>query len=165
MMKRFISPAVVLVCFFLAGQVEAADKAEIDAKLKEAVSYLGDTDDPESGKKTFELVMEAISLAASQTTFPPEFGENIDKANDIFESTSIVNSEGTAKLRESYQLINSGKKFEMPSSISSISDAVDYGKVQLAAARKDLKADNVDACVRKLVEIAVMIVTPMHRQQ
>jgi hypothetical protein len=49
----------------------------------------------------------------------------------------------------------------MPSRISSIADAVDYAKVQLAAASKDLDADRTDECARKLVEIAVMVVTPM----
>lgn len=164
MRKRFFSTAVLFVCFFLAGQVEATDKAEIDAKITKAVSYLGEPSDPSSdGKMAFKLVIEAISLAASQTKFPSEFGENIEKAKDIFESTSIVNPDGVAYLRKSYRMINSGKPFEMPSDISEISDVVDYAKVQLAAARKDLKADKADECIRKLVEIAVMIVTPMHQ--
>jgi len=51
----------------------------------------------------------------------------------------------------------------MPSSISKIQDAVNYGKMELATARKNLKVGKTDSCVKKLLEIAVMIVTPIHR--
>jgi hypothetical protein len=163
MQKRAFSLAAAFVCLFLAGQIEGADKAEIDAKIAKAVSYLGEPGDPDSdAKMTFKSIMEAISLAAPETKFPSEFGKSIEKAKDIFKSSSIFSPEGQVYLRKSYRLINSGKAFEMPESISSISHAVDHANAKLDAARKDLEADKTDECVRKLVEIAVMIVTPMH---
>jgi hypothetical protein len=94
-----------------------------------------------------------------------EFGENIEKAKEIFEAKSILDPEGVGHLRKAYRLIHSGKDFEMPSQISSIEDAVEYAKVRLAAARKDLKAGRFDECVQKLVEFTVMVVTPMVKHQ
>ena len=162
-MRKALTLAVALTGLFLAGQMEGADKAQIDEKITKAISYLGKPGDSDSdGKMTFKLIMDAISLAAHETKYPSEFGKNVEKAKSIFDATSILNPEGLVHLRKSYRLIHSGKDFEMPSHISSIADAVDYAKVQLAAARKDLDADKADECTRKLVEIAVMIVTPMH---
>ncbi len=161
-MRRALTLAVAITGLFLGGPLEGADKAQIDAKITKAVSYLGKPGDIDSDPEmSFKLIMEAISLAAPETKFPPEFGEDIEKAKGIFDATTIVNPEGVALLRKSYRAINSGRDFEMPKSISSIEDAVEYAKVQLAAAGKDLDADNVDECTRKIVEIAVMVVTPM----
>ena len=164
MRTNAFSLAVALVGFVLVGQMEAAEKGEIDAKITKAVSYLGEPGERDSdGKMAFKMIMEAISLAAPETKYPAEFGENIEKAKSIFDAQSILSSEGQAHLRKSYRLINSGKDFEMPSHVSSIADAVAYAKVQLAAAKKDLETDMMDECARKLVEIAVMIVTPMQQ--
>ena len=73
-----------------------------------------------------------------------------------------MRSDGAVYLHKAYRLINDGKDFLMPSSISEIQDAVNYAKMELASARKDLKVGKTDSCVKRLLEIAVMIVTPMH---
>ena len=73
-----------------------------------------------------------------------------------------MRSDGPVYLHKAYRLINDGKDFQMPSSISEIQDAVNYAKMELASARKDLKVGKTDSCVKRLLEIAVMIVTPMH---
>ena len=161
-MRRALTLAVAVTVVLLAGHIEGADKAQIDAKITKAVSYLGKPGESDSdGEMAFKMTMEALSLVAPETDFPSEFAENIDKAKGIFDSTSIVNPEGIAHLHKGYRLINSGKDFEMPSHISTIEDAVDHAKVQLAAAREDLEEDKADECTRKLLEIAVMVVTPM----
>jgi hypothetical protein len=163
MSKRVLSLAVAAACFLLAVQMIGADRAEIDAKISEAISYLGKEGD--SAKKAFILVVDAVSLAAPGTTYSPKFAENIEKAKKIVETKSIVDPEGVGHLREAYRLIHSGKDFEMPSQISSIEDAVEYAKVRLAAAKKDFKAGRSDECVQKLVEFTVMVVTPMVKHQ
>lgn len=166
MIKRALTAAIAVACTLLAVQMVGADWAEVDEKIKEAESLLGKrSEEGSEAEKAFKLMMEAIALASPGTSYPSEFGQNIDKAKALFEAKSIVNPDGVAHLRKAYRQIHEGKNFEMPSQISSIEDAVQYGMEQLAAARKDLKAGKADECIRKLVEITVMVVTPMHKHQ
>jgi hypothetical protein len=164
MIKRVLSLAVAVACTLLAVQMVGADWAEVDEKMKEAESLLGKrSEEGTEVERAFKLMMEAIALASPGTTYTSEFGQNVDKAKTLFEAKSIVNPDGVAHLRKAYRQIHEGRNFEMPSQISSVEDAVQYGMEQLAAARKDLKAGKTDECVRRLVEITVMVVTPMHK--
>ena len=86
----------------------------------------------------------------------------MSEVKKLFDSTSIFNEEGIVLLNESYLLVNSGKEFQIPDSISSIQDAVEYIRKQIDAARKNLQQGETDECVRILMEIAIMIVTPVN---
>lgn len=146
----------------LAG---ATDKAKIDKKIKEIVSYLDKPGGPGSdGKIMFALVLEVILDIAPETSFPPEFISNMKKAKDIADSTSLFNPEGVAHLHKAYRTTNDGKDYQIPGSISKIQDAVDHAKLEFASAREDLKADKTESCVKRLLGLAVMIVTPMHKE-
>lgn len=83
------------------------------------------------------------------------------KAKEIADSTSLFNPDGVVYLHKAYGLINSGNDFQMPGSITEIEDAVNYARMELATARKKLKIDQTDACVKILLDVALMIVTPM----
>ncbi|MFC2165250.1 hypothetical protein ACFLT2_09670 [Acidobacteriota bacterium] len=164
MRKTVFILAILSIFIFMSVLSGATDKDEVAAKIKKIASYL---DKPEvsgsDGVIMFTLLLEAILEAAPDTSFPPEFTENMEKANDIADTTSLFNPDGIAYLSKAYRLINNGKDHQMPDSISEIQDAVDYAKMELTSARKDLKAGKIDSCVKRLLDIAVMIVTPMHK--
>ena len=157
---------LALICIFvlMSGFVEATDQTDVDTKIKQVASYLDKPGGPGSdGKIMFALLLEAILQAAPDTGFLPEFVENMKKAKEIADSTSLFNPDGVVYLHKAYRLINSGNNFQMPGSISEIEDAVNYIRMELATARKNLKVGQMDACVKILLNVAVMIVTPMHR--
>jgi hypothetical protein len=52
----------------------------------------------------------------------------------------------------------------MPKEISSIEDARDYARKQVVSAKKYLKDSDFDESVKLLMEVAVMIVTPMTKE-
>jgi hypothetical protein len=163
MRKTVFILTILSIFIFMSVLAEATDKAEVNAKIKKIASYLDKPGDPGSdGKIMLTLLLEAILETAPDTGFLPEFTENMEKAKDISDSTSLFNPDGAVYLHKAYRLINDGKDFQMPSSISEIQDAVNYAKMELASARKDLKVGKTDSCVKRLLEIAVMIVTPMH---
>lgn len=140
------------------------DLSEVDGKIKKVISYLETPGGPGSnGKIMFTLLLESILDAAPHTSYPPEFIANMEKAKDIADTTSLLDPDGIDCLRKTYRLINDGKDHQMPDSISEIQDAVDYAKIELTSARKDIKAGKIDSCVKRLLDIAVMIVTPMHK--
>jgi len=164
MKNRLFIFIVITMVVFLTGRIEAAtDTGKIDAKIKLAADYLLDPEGPgEKAKTGFKLLLEAIVLTAPDTEFPAAFGEKMSEAKKLFDSTPIFNEKGITLLNESYNLINSGKEFEMPGSISRIEDAVEYARKQLDAAREYLKLGEIDKCANILTEIAILIVTPMH---
>jgi hypothetical protein len=157
---------IVLTCVFvlMSGFGEATDQTDLDARIKKIASYLDRPEGPgEDGKLMVTLLLEAILEAAPDTGFPPEFAENMEKAKGISDSTSVLNPEGIVYLHKAYRLVNSGNDFEMPGSIKEIQDAVNYIRIELASARKSLKVGKMDACVKILLEVTLMIVTPVYR--
>jgi len=165
-MRKILFILLVLSIFILIDNfVLGMNKNEVDAKIKKIVSYLEKPGGPGSdGKIMFTLLLESIIQAAPETGFPPEFIENMEKAKEISDSTSLFDPDGTVYLHKAYRLINSGRDFQMPDSISDIQDAVNYCKMLLATARKNLEVEKFDECVKNLLDVAVMIVTPMHKQ-
>lgn len=164
-MKKTTFILAVLAVFILAvGSAEAMDKAALEAKIKTIASYLEKPEGPGSEAKTmFTLLIESVLQAAPESGFPPEFTENMKKAKEIFDSTSIFNPDGVVYLHKAYRLVNAGQDFQTPASVKEIPDAVNYIKMLLATAIKNLKVDKIGDCVRNLLETAVMIVTPKIR--
>ncbi len=164
-MKKSFSILILIFTFMLAaGLAGAMDKADLDAKIKKVASYLDRPGGPgEDGKLMVTLLLEAILQAAPDTNFPSEFAQDMGKAKEISDSTSVLDPDGIVFLHKAYRLINSGSDFEFPSSIREIQDAVDHIKIKLATAREKLKSGQTDACVKTLLEVVLMIVTPVVR--
>ena len=165
MRKTAFILAVLSIFILISVLSGATDLSKVDSKIKKVASYLDTPGGPGSnGKIMFTLLLESILDIAPDTTYPPEFTANMEKAKEIADTTSVFNPDGIDYLNKAYRLINDGKDHQMPDSISEIQDAVDYAKMELASARKDLKAGKTDSCVNRLLDIAVMIVTPMHKK-
>jgi hypothetical protein len=164
-MKKTIFILTLIFGFaLLPSLVKAADQTDVDAKIKQIASYLDKPGGPgEDGKTMVTLLLETILQAAPETGFSPEFVENMNKAKEISDSTSVLNPDGIVYLHKAYRLAHSGNDFEMPGSIREIQDAVNYIRMELASARKSLKAGKTDACIKTLIEVALMIVTPVYR--
>ena len=165
-MRKAVFILALLFCFvFICGLAEATEKADVGAKIKQIASYLEKPGGPGSdGKIMFTLLLEAILQVAPETGFPPEFVENMEKAKEISDTKSLFDPDGVVYLHKAYRLANSGNDFQIPSSIKEIQDAVNYIRMELATAEKNLRVGKADDCARKLLGAAVMIVTPMHRK-
>lgn len=141
---------------------EPNDLQALDAGIKKIMSYLDKPGGPgEDGKIMFKMLLDILPQVAAKATLSTDFTRNLEKAKQIFNSTSIFNPDGIALLHKAYQQISSGNNFRMPESVKSIQDAVNSIKVELANARKDLAAGQTQSCGQQLLEVAIMIVTPM----
>ena len=163
MKTRILMIAAITLSLLCAGQPMAAtDFAAIDARIKMAADILLVPPDRQGDvKKGFIFLMEAIAMSAPDTKFPSEFGTKIVAAKQIFESQSIVEVKGATLLRSAWQLINAGKEFQMPASVSNLNQAVEHCRKRIESARTSLKQGKIDDCSRALLEVAIMIVTPM----
>jgi len=165
-MRKVLTAFAILLIFVLFSVfVEAVDKDAVAAKIKKIASYLDKPEGPDSdGVLMFTLLLEAILETAPDTIFPPEFTEYMKKAKDISDSESFLSPDGVVYLHKARRLINDGEDFTMPDAISQIQDAVNYARIELGWARKYTDLGQNEDCIRKLLDVAVMIVTPMHRK-
>ena len=164
MKKTAFMLGLIFFFVFMPNLGAAADQTSIDAKIEQVISILDKPEGPgEDGITMVTLLIGVIAEAAPETGFPPEFAENMKKAKEISDSTSVLNQDSIAYLHKAYRPINSGSDFEFPSSIKKIQDAVNHIKGELATAREKLKSGQIDACVKILLEVTLMIVTPIQR--
>jgi hypothetical protein len=160
--RIFVSIVLVVAVFSFSWSIENPDIAKVDERIDLAMShFFGQATPGADSKKGFIYLVDAIEMAAPHTDFGDDFTGKITEANALFKSTSIFNEEGVALLHEGYREINSGKDFEMPKEISSIEDARQHARKQIVSAKKYLKANDFNSSVKLLMEVAVMIVTPM----
>jgi len=163
--KIFIFALLFIVMLSLSWTGMTVDIEKIDEKIDAAMShFFGPATPGADSTKGFIYLIDAIEMAAPHTGFDEEFTAKIKEANNLFKSTSIFNEDGVALLHGGYISINSGMDFEMPTKISSIEDARDYARKQVISAKKSLKDNDFDESVKLLLEVAVMIVTPMEKE-
>jgi len=162
MQARSLFCTMLLVLAAFAGNsLHAADKAAIDAKIKQASEYLSKPEQNEGGVRGLKLLAEAIALAGPETGFPPEFTEKISTAGDKFLPGASSLEEGIGLLRESYRVIHAGKDFQMPPSISSMEHAKGYIRKHIEEARSCLAQGKTAESTMSLLEVALVIVTPV----
>lgn len=152
----------VLMAIGLRGTPAPADS--LAEKIQKASSLLLDSEKSEDKNQGFLLLVESIDLAAAGGSFPAGFQGEIRGALEIFRQGSILDQQGGEKLKKAYALINSGKSFQMPAEISSIDQAVEYGRSQIRAALSQVKAGKNADAVKPLLEVLLMVITPMVAQ-
>jgi hypothetical protein len=159
----FVLLFVVMLSMSWTGVTVEVEK--INAKIDAAMShFFGPATPGADSQKGFIYLIDAIEMAAPHTGFGEDFARKIKEANTLFKDTSIFNEAGVALLHGGFSNINAGKDFEMPKEISSIEDARDYARKQVISAKKYLKDSDFDESVKLLMEVAVMIVTPMEKK-
>jgi hypothetical protein len=134
---------------------------KIDAKIKRAIDSWVDPKSFDSCITGFKLLVDAVIIAAPEAGFPVEFKENMSKAKKLFNSSSVLNPEGFALLNDSYRMISSRKDFQMPWDLSNPDDSLKYASQRAEMAREHLKQGQTRECVKILLEIVIMYVTPV----
>jgi len=156
---------VVILSLMLAVFLAGMDTRPLLTKIEKIKSCLERPGGPgPDGDLIFTWLLEAILEAAPETGYPPGFAENIKKAKESTDAKVLFNPEGFVYLNKAYRLINDGRDFVMPDSITSIQDCVHYARVKLASARENLKPYKLDlaACVKDLVCTTVILTAPRH---
>ncbi|HUU38536.1 MAG TPA: hypothetical protein VMW46_10105 [Candidatus Desulfaltia sp.] len=151
--------SLLLIAFGQAGTLIGSDSLE--EKIQKASSLLLDSEKSEDKDQGFLLLVESIDIAAAGGGFPATFQNEIREALEMFRRGSILDQQGGDKLRKAYALLNSGKLFQMPAEISSIQEAVEYGRKQISLALSQVKAGRTADAVKPLLETVLMVITPM----
>jgi hypothetical protein len=153
---------LVLTAFGLAGTPTGPDA--LAENIQKASALLLDSEKSEDKNQGFLLLVESIDLAAAGGSFPAGFQDNIRGALELFRQGSILDHQGGDKLRKAYTLLNSGNPFKIPAEISSIDQAVAYGRAQIQIALAHVNAGRNADALKPLLEVILMVITPMEAQ-
>ncbi len=155
----FLFILCILVSASCSRAVSNAEK--IDARIKRAIDSWVDPKSFDSCITGFKLLVDAVIIAAPETGFPAEFKENMSKAKKLYNSSSVLNPEVFALLNDSYRMINSGKDFQMPADLKNSDDTLKYASQRAEMARGHLKQGQTRECVKILLEIVIIYITPV----
>jgi len=157
--------AAILVLLIVFAKARTPLRTEsLEEKIQKASSLLLDSEKSEDKNQGFLLFVEAIDLAAAGGSFPAGFQAEIRGALEIFRRGSILDQQAGDKLRKAYTLLNAGQPFQMPAEVSSITLAVEYGRTQIRSALDRVKASKNADAVKPLLEVILMVITPMDAQ-
>ena len=159
--RQFVFLFILFILVSASCSRAVSNTEKIDARIKRAIDSWVDPKSFDSCITGFKLLVDAIIIAAPETGFQAEFKENISKAKKLFNSSSVLNPEGLALLNDSYRMINSGKDFQMPGHLSNPNDALKYASQRAEMAREHLKKGQTHECIKILLEIMIMYVTPV----
>jgi len=155
----------VMLVLALATGLAGLDKSKIRAEIQKAAGHFLD---PKAGasdcRTAFMLLIGAIEQAAPESGFPAAFGAQISEARRIFESTSILNPNGIKLLNEAYTAINDGQPFLFPKELAGPDLILARFEKMSAGVQTSLEAGQTGAAVKSLLEILIMIVTPIEAQ-
>ena len=162
-MKR---PTLILILILflitvLSCSQDLTKTEKMEKLLKKFSDYLIEKNVFADCKDGYKYLLEAIQLAAVDAQLPDEFANHITQASQIFKKTSIFNPEGVGLLHKAYAVAHDGEGFKVPAGIVYGKDAEDYSRKSVQAAIKAFKENQPERTIKLLVELAIMIVTPI----
>jgi len=158
---KFPMTAVLFVAAIVPA-LTSLDKAAVETKIQKAVGhFLNPKSSQTDCQGAFISLIEAIEEIAPESGFPAEFGAKIKKARQIFDSTSIMNPDGINLLNEAYAAINDGRPYRFPKELIELDAILAHFKTMSAGAQKSLETGQTGAAVKSVLEILIMIVTPV----
>jgi len=152
--------AVLLALSLRAGADVRTAVAHVDRALQLAFAA-GATD--EQVKAGFLSLLDAIVASAPEARIPGEWPSKAAAARRLVAAGSVPDDRAVAMLHECYRNLHGGRAFRMPAAIRSISDATGYARRQLEAARDLLLRGQREEAIRRLLDTALMIVTPFEQ--
>ena len=158
---------VLIVFIFLITVLSCSEDLtkpeKMEALLKKFSDYLIDKNVFADCKDGYKYLLEAILLAAADSQFPNEFTDHVMRASQIFKKTNIFNAEGITLLHKAYTLVHEGDEFKVPAGVASGKDAEDYSRKNVQKAINAFKENQPERTVQHLIELAILIVTPIQK--
>lgn len=111
----------------------------------------------------FLSLLDALIATAPDAPSAARCGPRLATARQVASRGSILDDRAVALLHECFRDTHDGASFRVPHSIRSVADAAGYCRAQLQSARDALQNGRGDAAFGRMIEAAVLIVTPIDR--
>jgi hypothetical protein len=159
----------LLCALFLAGTVP---QEETKTRIKEASSiFLGAADPSVTSGQVLKSILELLDITAALTPesqYKTDIQYRIDVTKDLFQKKSMFNEKGRQYLYLVYRQMTNGKKYERPKELDEFVTPAEaqeksrkYGRGLVDSALAAIDAGKPGEAARLLLELVLMIVTPI----
>jgi hypothetical protein len=159
----------LLCALFLAGTVPQEDTK---TRIKEASGiFLGPADPSVTSARVLKSILELLDITAALTPesqYKADILYRIDVAKELFQKESMFNEKGRQYLSLAYRQMTNGKKYERPKELDEFITPAEaqeksrkYGQKLVESAIAEIDAGRPGEAARLLLELVLMIVTPI----
>jgi hypothetical protein len=159
----------LLCALFLAGTVPQEDTK---TRIKEASSiFLGAADPSVTPARILKSILELLDITADLTPdsqYKKDILYRINVAKDLFQKESMFNEKARQYLSLAYRQMTNGKKYERPKELDEFVTPAEaqeksrkYGRGLVDSALAAIDAGKPGEAARLLLELVLMIVTPI----
>ncbi len=148
-------PLILTMCPVLGGQTpDVAGQVDRAARL---LLSPGVTD--QQCRDGLVSLLDAIIAVGPDTRVDGAWKSEVAAARDLAAGGRFLGDDTVRFLNDSYRAVH-GKAFKMPPAVRSMPEAREYIRERLSSVRSLLDSGQPDEAVRRMLEAAVMIVTP-----
>jgi len=172
MKKRLTALAISLGLFCVLLSAGTVPPDDTKAKIKEASGiFLGPADPSVTSARVLKSILELLDITAALTPesqYKTDIQYRIDVAKDLFQKESMFNEKARQYLLLAYRQMTNGKKYESPKELDEFITPAEhqekgrkYGQKLVESALAEIDAGKPGEAARLLLELVLMIVTPI----
>ena len=169
MKKSLFIVAVVFIFIFMTKTETAGESLDVEAQIEQATQVLlGDSASREQIVQALSQLIDCAAILSKKSKYGEEIKSTLDIAKNEFKNESLFSDKGRQKLSFAYRMLTNGQKYQPPKELDEFitpqqatEKARTYIEKLVAQALKDHRAGNHLQTSQKLVELVLMIVTPI----
>jgi hypothetical protein len=173
MKKTSIVGILALLLIFLSHVEAPAAPGDVGKKIEQAARVLlGDSASREEIVQALIQIIDCAAALSEESRYTEEIRTQLGIAKNEFSQKSLFSDKGRQKLAFAYRMLTNGQKYQTPRELDdfvtpdqAMEKARIYAGKLVKRALEDYKAGNHPQSAKKLVELALMIVTPMSGTQ
>jgi hypothetical protein len=160
--RHKILTAAALSAVLIMPALGSRDYEALSAKIGKACAVFTRAGAEEGDcKAAFLQLVEVVEATAPKSSLPAAVGAKISEARRLFASASILNPGAVALLKDAYAAVNGGRPFAFPEGLTGLDGITARMRTMSETAQKNLEAGQTDAAFKTVLEILLMIVTPV----
>ncbi len=171
-MKKMIAIVIALLMTFVfcVGKSTGSkiDTAAVDEKIVMASDYFFGNpvpvvDNSKNGVPGLRCLLDAVNMMIPEAGFTDEVTGNYSGLLTLVNEKGELQKDTYAAFLNLYKLMNGGKEFIFPIKEVNFDKVKEYAKKRLKSSRELLKAGDYKESVKALIEVVVMVVTPVKK--
>ena len=169
-MKRISVTAIVVLLFVFLVQIKSSGEIpDLESQIKEATRLLlGNAASQEELVQALAQLIDCASILSAESKYAAEIKIQLDIAKTEITQKSLFSDKGRQKLAFAYRMFTEGKQYQPPEELNDFvtpqqatEKAKNYIEKLVNNTLKDYKAGNHLQVAQNLVELVLMIVTPI----
>ncbi|NIM90202.1 MAG: hypothetical protein GTO17_04560 [Candidatus Aminicenantes bacterium] len=168
--KAFIMPVILIMLVFTLSAA-LVEKKDTKTKILEACEVFFNPNASLTQDNMVDSLSRLLDITASITTayeYKDEIKYRIDVAKNLLKEDSLFNEKARQYLSFAYRMMTNGQKYQKPEELDVFvtpaeaqEKAMKYAKNLVEKALSDLEEDNPGETAKLLLELVLMVVTPI----